>query len=199
MDAQEQRSALVPDPVAIVGLVEKLIEGIWPRSEAERKSLFQRLGFTSGASWDDPVPASPLAHYALSTKQPGQISSSWNSFNGRFMGVSLQLYTSMDTDNPSTRQGYEDFRQHFATIYGEGVNPWHDPIVQACVWNVNGRRIAIRFFNLQHSGMLLTVDDAGLATAAEAEARRRNAPTHWNDSEERTSPFNLPQLGVIRG
>ncbi|WP_146233285.1 hypothetical protein [Arthrobacter psychrolactophilus] len=196
MDAHEPTSALTPDPAVIVGLVEKLVEGIWPRSDAERKALFQRLNFVSGASWDDAEPASALAHYSLSTQQPGEISSSWNTFNGRFLGISLQLYTDMNTDNPATRQGFEDFRQRFTTRYGEGRNPWHDPLIQACVWQVNGRRIAIRFFNLQHSGMLLTVDDAGLATASEAEIRRRGAPTHWNDSEEGTSPFNLPRMGA---
>lgn len=177
MDAHEPTSALTPDPAVIVGLVEKLVEGIWPRSDAERRALFQRLNFVSGASWDDAEPASPLTHFALTTQQPGEISSSWNTFNGRFLGISLQLYTDMNTDNPATRQGFEDFRQHFTTRYGEGLNPWHDPLIQACVWHVNGRRIAIRFFNLQHSGMLLTVDDSGLATASEAEIRRRTLPT----------------------
>lgn len=195
MDAQEPLSSLIPNPAAIVGLVEKLVEGIWPRSDYDRKALFQRLGFTSGASWDDAVPASPMVHYALATRQPGEISSSWSSYNGRFMGVSMQLYSSMSTDNPSTRQGFEDFRRQLTALYGEASNPWHDPVIPACVWNVNGRRIVIRFFNLQHSGMMLSVEDGGLAAAAETEARRRNAPTHWNDSAEGASPFNLPRMG----
>ncbi|MFQ4148316.1 hypothetical protein AAGW05_06415 [Arthrobacter sp. LAPM80] len=198
MNVQEQLNALVPSPAAIVGLVEKLVQGIWPRSDAERKALFARLGFTSGASWDDAVPASPLAHYSLSTKQPGEISSSWTSYNGRFMSVSMQLYTSMTTNNPVTRQGFEDFVRQFTTLYGDAATPWHDPIVQACVWNVNGRRVVLRFFNIQHSGVMLSVEDAGLATAAEAEAKRLSVHAHWNDSEEAVSPFVLPRLGAAK-
>ncbi|MDJ0316914.1 hypothetical protein [Arthrobacter antibioticus] len=195
MDAQQPLSSLVPDPADIVGLVEQMVDGRWPRSEFDRKTLFLDLGFTSGASWEDAATATETQHYSLGLGQPREIMSSWTSHNGRFVGISMHLYSSMDTDNPSTRQGYEDFRRQFTALYGEPANPWHDPMVPACVWNVNGRRIAIRFFNLQHSSMMLSVEDAGLANAAEAAARRQNAPTNWNNSVAGASPFNLPGFG----
>ncbi len=196
MNTQEPSNALNPDPAAVVSLVEKLVEGMWPRSDFDRKAWFERLGLISGAGWDAAGTAPTVSHYSLRTPLAGgEISSSWTSYSGRFLGISMQLFSSMQTDNPSTRQGFEDIRHHLTVRYGEAENPWHDPIVPAGVWNVNGRRIVIRFFNLQHSGMMLSIDDAGLASAAEAEARRRNAPTHWNDSEERVSPFAIPDLG----
>ena len=196
MNTQEPSNALNPDPAAVVGLVQKLVEGMWPRSDFDRKAWFDRLGLVSGASWDDAASAPAVAHYSLRTPLAGgEVSSSWTSYSGRFLGISMQLYSTMEIGNPSTRQGYEDIRRLLTGMYGEPANPWHDPVVPAGVWNVNGRRIVIRFFNLQHSGMLLSVDDAGLATAAEAEARRRNAPTHWNNSEEGASPFIIPTLG----
>ena len=196
MDVQEPLNALIPNPAEVAGLVEKLVGGMWPRSDFDRKAWFERLGFVSGACWDDAATAPTVTHYSLHTPLTGELSSSWTSYSGRFLGISLQLYSSMETDNPSTRQGFEDIRSRLDALYGEAANPWHDPVVPAGVWNANGRRIVIRFFNLQHSGMLLSVDDAGLATASEAEARRRNAPSHWNDSEERVSPFNLPSRGA---
>ena len=185
-----------PDPAAIVSLVEKLVEGMWPRSDFDRKAWFERLGFISGAAWDEATAVPTVAHFSLRTPLAGgEISSSWTSYGSRFLGISMQLYSSMNTDNPSTREGFVDIHNRLTELYGEGSNPWHDPVVQACVWNVNGRRIVIRFFNLQHSGVMVSVDDAGLATASEAEARRRNAPTHWNDSAEGASPFAIPRMG----
>ncbi|MDD0859322.1 hypothetical protein NHF46_19555 [Arthrobacter alpinus] len=193
MNAQEPTSVLNPDPAAVVSLVEKLVEGMWPRSDFDRRVWFERLGFITGAAWDEASAVPAVAHYSLRTPLAGgEISSSWTSYSGRFLGISMQLYSSMSTDNPSTRQGYEGIHSQLTARYGEGNNPWHDPVVQACVWNVNGRRIVIRFFNLQHSGVMVSVDDAGLATASEAEARRRNAPTHWNASAEGASPFHFP-------
>ncbi|WP_157875238.1 hypothetical protein [Arthrobacter sp. PAMC 25486] len=196
MDTQEPSNALNPSPAAVVELVEKLVQGMWPRSDFDRKAWFERLGLVSGAAWDDAGTAPTVAHYSLRTPLAGgEISSSWTSYGARFLGISMQLYSSMQTDNPSTREGYDGIHTRLAALYGEGSNPWHDPVVQACVWNVNGRRIVIRFFNLQHSGVMVSVDDAGLASASEAEARRRNAPTHWNDSEEGASPFAIPKMG----
>ena len=196
MNAQEPTNVLNPDPAAIVSLVEKLVEGMWPRSDFDRKAWFERLGFISGAAWDEATAVPTVAHFSLRTPLAGgEISSSWTSYGSRFLGISMQLYSSMNTDNPSTREGFVDIHNRLTELYGEGSNPWHDPVVQACVWNVNGRRIVIRFFNLQHSGVMVSVDDAGLATASEAEARRRNAPTHWNDSAEGASPFAIPRMG----
>ncbi|MFB9164274.1 hypothetical protein [Arthrobacter psychrochitiniphilus] len=197
MNAQEASNTLDPEPAAIVGLVEKLVEGMWPRSDFDRKAWFERHGLVSGAAWDEASAAPAVAHYSLRTPMAGgEIASSWTSYNGRFLGISMQVYSSMQSDNPSTRQGYDDIHNRLITLYGEGTNPWHDPIVQACVWNVNGRRIVIRFFNLQHSGVMVSVDDAGLASASEAEARRRNAPAHWNNSAEALSPYVMPKLGA---
>ncbi|MHA7305649.1 hypothetical protein ACX80E_10445 [Arthrobacter sp. TMN-49] len=195
MDAQEHSPALIPDPGAIVALVETLVVGMWPRSDFDRRAFFQRLGFISGAKWDDSSTVSAAAHFALQTPLEGDLSSSWTQYNGKFMGISMQPYTSMSTNDPATRAGYEAIRAQLTAHYGEPSNPWHDPVVPACVWNVNGRRVVIRFFNLQHSGMMLSVDDAGLAAAASAEARRLSVPTHWNNSEEAASPFVLPKLG----
>ncbi|WP_104086421.1 hypothetical protein [Arthrobacter sp. GMC3] len=195
MDAQEQLSALIPDPTTIVELVERVVEGMWPRSDSDRRALFHKLGFTSGARWDDPGDDSSTAHFALLTELPGVLSSSWTSYNGHFMGVSMQPYTDMAPNNPGTRTGYEAISAQLTELYGPAINPWHDPAVQTCIWNVNGRRIIIRFFNLQHSGIMLSVYDAGLAAAADAESRHHTAPAHWNGSEERVSPFVLPRLG----
>lgn len=196
MNAQQPSNTLNPEPAAVVHLVEQVVEGMWPRSDFDRKAWFERLALTSGAPWDDAGTIPAVAHYALRTPlSGGEVSSSWTSYNGRFLGITLQLYSSMQTDNPSTREGYDEIRARLSALYGEGSNPWHDPVVQACVWNVNGRRIVIRFFNLQHSGVMVSVDDAGLAAASEAEARRRNAPTHWNASAEGASPFNIPTSG----
>jgi len=195
MDAQEQLSALIPDPTTIVELVERMVEGFWPRSDADRRALFHKLGFTSGARWDDSADASSTAHFALLTTLPGELTSSWTSYNGHFMGVSMQPYTDMAPNNPTTRLGYESISAQLTELYGPPINPWHDPVVQTGIWNVNGRRIIVRFFNLQHSGIMLSVYDAGLATAADAESRRQMAPAHWNGSEERVSPFVLPRLG----
>ncbi len=192
MDAQEQLSALIPEPTAVVELVESMVGGMWPRSDTSRRALFQRLGFVSGARWDDSADKSVTDHFALLTQLPGELSSSWTSHNGRFMGISMQPYTDMMPNNPIARLGYESVRAQLTELYGQPINPWHDPVVQTCIWNTNGRRIIIRFFNLQHSGMILSVFDAGLAAAADGELRRRMAPAHWNGSAEGASPFVLP-------
>ncbi|PYH01098.1 hypothetical protein CVV67_05760 [Arthrobacter stackebrandtii] len=185
-----------PSPAAVVELVESLVAGMWPRSDFDRKTWFDTHGLVSGAPWDEASAAPAVAHYSLRTPLAGgEISSSWSSYGARFLGISMQLYSSMQTDNPSTQEGYEDIHSRLAGLYGEGSNPWRDPVVQACVWNVNGRRIVIRFFNLQHSGVMVSVDDAGLASASEAAARRRMEPAHWNSSAEGSSPFNIPRIG----
>ncbi|MDJ0312786.1 hypothetical protein [Arthrobacter sp. H35-D1] len=194
MDAQQPLSSLVPDPAEIVGLVEKLVEGRWPRSEFNRKTLFMKLGLTSGASWDDDTSNSVTGRYSLGIGKPGEIMASWTSHRGGFVGIAVHLYSSMSTDNPATRQGFEDFHRQLTALYGEPETPWHDPVLPACVWHENGRRIVIRFFNLQHSSMMVSVEDAGLASAAEAEVRRRNTPAHWNNSAQGASPFLLPRM-----
>lgn len=195
MNTQEPSNALNPNPAAVVSLVEKLVAGIWPRSDADRKAWFNRLGLVSGGSWDNAGTAPTVAHYSLRTPLAGgEISSSWTTYGGRFLGISTQLYSSMETDNPSTLAGFVEIHHGLTALYGEAATPWQDPLVPACVWHVNGRRIVIRFFNLQHSGMMLSIEDAGLATAAEAEAKRRATATHWNASEEGISPFAIPQI-----
>lgn len=196
MNTQELSSPLNPSPAAVVELVEKLVVGMWPRSDVDRKAWFEKHGLATGAPWDDASAIPAVAHYSLRTPLAGgEVSSSWTSFNGKFLGISMQLYSSMQRDNPSTREGFDGIRQGLTERYGEGHNPWHDPVVQACVWNVNGRRLVIRFFNLQHSGVMVSVDDAGVATASEAAARLLNAPAHWNASEEGVSPFEFPPVG----
>ncbi len=196
MNTQEPSNALNPSPAAVVELVESLVAGMWPRSDFDRKAWFDTHGLVSGAAWDEASAAPAVAHYSLRTPLTGgEISSSWTSYGARFLGISMQLYSSLHRDNPSTREGYDDIHSRLTELYGEGSNPWHDPVVQACVWNVNGRRIVIRFFNLQHSGVMVSVDDAGLATASEAAARRRMEPAHWNSSVEGASPFNIPRIG----
>lgn len=195
MNTQEPSSALNPNPAAVVSLVEQLVAGMWPRSDADRKAWFDRLGLVSGASWDNAGTAPTVAHYSLRTPLAGgEVSTSWTTYNGRFLGINTQLYSSMETDNPSTLAGFVEIHHRLTELYGEASTPWQDPVVPACVWHVNGRRIVIRFFNLQHSGMMLSVEDAGLASAAEAEAKRQVVPTHWNDSEEGMSPFAIPTM-----
>lgn len=196
MDAQELSSELIPSPAQIVELIEKLAEGIWPRSDAERKAFFTRLGFTTGARLDEPDEFSATAHYALLTPLPGELSTAWTAHNGHLMGVNMQPYTAMTPDNLTTRSGYDEVRKHLTALFGEPAHPWGDPLVPASVWNTNGRRIVVRFFNLRHSGMMVSVDDARLAAAAESAAKLRREKAHWNNSEEGASPFLLPKLGT---
>jgi len=170
MSAPENVPALVPDPAALVGLVEQLVDRPWPRSDEDRDALFEQLGFSSGEQFDPERVDSATKHYALATSLPGDVFSGWTAHDGHFMGINLQPYTSKKPNNPDTRRGYDEVRARLTAIYGEAANVWDDGETPPCIWTVGGRLITMHFFNRRHSGVMLSVDDAKLSDAAEAEA-----------------------------
>lgn len=171
MSAPENRPELIPDPAALVKLVEQLVTRSWPRSDADRDALFKELGFSSGEQFEHDRAESATKQYALVTGLPGDVFAGWGAHNGHFMGINLQPYTSIQPNNPDTRRGYDDVRARLTALFGEPANAWDDGETPPCIWSVNGREITMHFFNGRHSGVMISVDDAELAASAEAAAR----------------------------
>ena len=171
MTITENRSGLIPDPAALVALVEQLVTRPWPRSDQDRKALFEQLGFSSGDQFDPDRADSATKHFSLTTALKGDVFAGWTAHEGHFMGINLQPYTSIQPNNPDTRRGYDDVRARLTALYGKPTNAWDDGETPPCIWTVTGREITMHFFNRRHSGMMLNIDDAELAAAAEAEAR----------------------------
>jgi len=171
MPAPENLPVLIPDPAALMALVEELVNRPWPRSDEDRDELFELLGFSSGDEFDPDRADSTTKLFALNTALGGDVFAGWAAHDGHFMGINLQPYGSIKPDNPDTRRGYDDVRARLTALYGEPANAWADGQLPPCIWTVNGRQITMHFFNRRHSGMLLSVDDAEIAAASEIESR----------------------------
>lgn len=171
MSTTEPRRETTPDPSALVAPVAQLVEGPWPRSGVEREGLFSRHRFTSGARFDQRSEGSLSASFALTNELPGDVFTSWDTYNGKFMGIHLHPYTFMEPAVPAARRGYEEVWTLLTGLYGPPTRPWEDEEVPPSIWKVNGCEIVTHFFGRRHSGMMLSISDAELSAAEEADAR----------------------------
>ncbi|MET3922313.1 hypothetical protein [Arthrobacter sp. UYEF20] len=170
MSSTEPLPELIPEPSALVALVTQLVEGRWSRSDEERQGLFKRLGFTSGARLDEAREGSTGETFALATELPGEVFTSWSSYNGRFMGICFRPYAFMEPGVPAALRGHDEVWNRLTDLYGQPTRPWDNEEVPPSIWKVNGRDIVPHFSDRRDSGMMLSIEDTELSAAAEAEA-----------------------------
>ncbi|WP_125610542.1 hypothetical protein [Specibacter cremeus] len=169
MSTENPRADLLPDPAAVVVLVKNLVEGPWPRTEADRVELFQRLKLVSKGAVEQPA-GGPTTLFRMETALHGGVFGSWDSYRERFMGVCVHVYNAPTPRNPDTRRGYDEVRFLLTTLYGEPTEPWHGEKTPPCIWTVNGRRVTIHFFDARDSSVMVSIEDGILADLAEAES-----------------------------
>lgn len=170
MESAAKKLDPVPPPEDLVTLAKALVECVWPKSEEQRAGLFQQLGFESGAEFERRPEDSNVRSFEMATTLPGEIFGTWSSYKGKFMGINLQTYSVMEPESPVAWRGHDELQTQLSALYGEPVRPWDDEVVPPSVWKANGRDIVIHFFHKRDSGVMLSIDNADLAAAAEADA-----------------------------
>lgn len=173
MESTAQKQHLVPTPEALVTLVKELVECDWPETDDQRVALFLLLGFESRDEFERSPEDSNVRSFELATALPGEIFGTWDSYKGRFMGINLHPYSILEPGAAIARRGHDALQTLLTSVFGEPVRPWDDEEVPPSIWKVNGRDIVMHFFHRRDSGVMLSIDDAELAAAAEAEAAAR--------------------------
>lgn len=185
MSDTEPPSELVPTPDDLVAVVAQMVEGQWPVTEDERGAFFKRIGFESGTQIDLGPNSSNVEMFELSTERLGKLSGAWNAYNRKFMGLYFHPYTFAEPNVLATRRGYDEIWLKLTDLFGQPTRPWDDEEVPPSIWKVNGRDIGTHYFNTNHSGVLLSVEDSELAAAAETEAH--------NQQVKRPREMNTPE------
>ncbi|PCC27730.1 hypothetical protein CQ010_00575 [Arthrobacter sp. MYb211] len=154
----------------MVELVKKLVDEPWPQSDEERENLFAHLGFKSGSQYKLENEESPHQMTELDIGLGGQAPSSWDTYNKEFLGVSVHLYGTQDSEDPAAQSGYNKLRMELTELFGKPDHPWDNEETPPCIWEANGRTIITHLFNRRDSSVMLSVEDSALADIAEADS-----------------------------
>lgn len=172
--------SLAPDPAQALELVLAVTRGAWPATDEAVRDLFAGLGLRPVASAGDPVAEaetrqSPLVIHRLDVPFNGEAFATWSTHAGDFLGIDLQLYTSMHPNELLTRLGYDRILALLSHALGSPTDAWNDEEIPPRTWAVGSWQIVLHFFTLRHSGVMLSVDDAAIADRAERDAISRQA------------------------
>lgn len=160
-------------PCTVVELIGQLIDEPWPRRDEERENLFARLGLKSGVRVEPGSDESPHQITRLDTGLGRRPFSSWDTYDGQFLGVTVHLYSTPESCDPATRSGFSELRIQLTELFGKPEHPWDDVETLPCIWNSNGRTITMHLFDRRDSSVMLSVADSALAAIAEHEAISR--------------------------
>ncbi|WP_141392820.1 hypothetical protein [Glutamicibacter sp. BW77] len=166
-------SELNPVPGTVLELVRKLVDEPWPRCDEERENLFARLGFKSGDRAELENDESPHQITELDMGLDGQPLSTWDTYNGQFLGVTVHLYSTQESCDPATQSGFSELRMRLTELFGIPEHPWDGTKVLPCIWNSNGWTITMHLFDRRDSSVMLSVNDTSVAAIAEADAISR--------------------------
>ncbi|MGO2070101.1 hypothetical protein [Glutamicibacter arilaitensis] len=160
---------LTPDPSAVGVLIQNLVEGLWPQTEAQRVELFERLNFSSGDEIEPDDQNSPHQMTYLDLGLEGKQVSFWDTYRGEFLSVSTHLYGAPDPRDALTQSGFEELKRQLTKLYDAPTHPWEDEEQPPCIWQANGREITLQLFDTRDSTVMLTIENETLARIINAE------------------------------
>lgn len=158
---------LAPTPLTVAELVTKLVVMPWPRSVGEREVLFTELEFTSGKPLELENDDFPHQITELGTALGGAVRGSWDTYKQEFLGITLHLYSAQEPRNHAARAGFDELRSQLSQEFGQPKHPWEDEETPPCLWEANGRIITAHLFTHRDSSVMLSVEDAVLASIAD--------------------------------
>ena len=167
----------IPQPEAIVDLVEIAILQPWPKNQAEKEALFKRLGWGHGkkspASTND---AHDIAdHFHLEPRDDGPpIFATSRELDGLIESINLQLRLDSALPDPDATRCFEAILSRLAELHGEPTIPWHGQRGLRKMWNVNGIDIDVTY-NDSRSSLYIGIQDERFFAEVEAYARANSA------------------------
>jgi hypothetical protein len=171
MTSMERFMKEIPQPEAVVALVEELTRYPWPKSEAEQDALFKRLGWGRGTQ--SPANSSPdvAAHFHLETRDDGPpVFATSREIDGLIESVHLQLRLDSAPPDPEATQCFDALLTRLTDLHGEPTIPWHGQRGLRKMWNVNGIDIDVTW-NDSRSSLAIGIQDERVFAEVEAYAR----------------------------
>ncbi|MHA7271458.1 hypothetical protein [Arthrobacter sp. HLT1-20] len=161
----------IPQPDAIVALVEELIRYHWPKNEAEQEALFERLGWSRGTQSPMHSSADPAVHFRLETRDDGPpLMATSREIDGVIESVFLEFRLDSAPPDPKATQCFEAILSGLTDLHGEPTIPWHGQRGLRKMWNVNGIDIDVTW-NDSRSSLSIGVQEERVFAAVEAYAR----------------------------
>jgi hypothetical protein len=190
--------ALEPDPADAVEMVLAVCQRGWPATDAAVRELIAALGLRpveanseSGSAAETDPRHSAVATARLDVPFGGAVFATWSSHAGAFLGITLQLYNSLQPNDPLTRRGYDSILGRLTYTLGAPADAWDDEAIPPRIWTVGGWRIVLHFFHRRDSGVMLSVSDAVTEDRAEREASAAQAAETTGDR-----PYLVPRIAA---
>lgn len=163
----------IPQPDAVVALVEELTRYPWPRTEAERDALFKRLGWSHRKQFPaNTSSAGDVAdHFQLATRNDGPpIVATSREMGGLIEAIHVDLRMDSAPPDPEATQCFDAILSQLTNLHGEPTIPWHGQKGLRKMWNVNGIDIDITY-NDSRSSLSIGIQDERFFAEVEANAR----------------------------
>ncbi|MHA7270152.1 hypothetical protein [Arthrobacter sp. HLT1-20] len=161
----------IPQPEAIVDLVEELTRYPWPKSKAEQEALFKRLGWSRGTQSLGHVSADAAVHFRIATRDDGPpVIATSREIDGVIESVFLDLRLDSASPDPEATKCFDAIVSQLTSLHGEPIIPWHGQRGSRKMWNVNGIDIDVTW-NDSRSSLTIGVQDERVFAEVEAYAR----------------------------
>ncbi len=163
----------IPQPEAIVTLVEELTRYPWPKDQSEKDDLFKRLGWGHGKK--SPANTNDVRdiadHFHLETSDDGPpIFATSRELDGLVESIHLQLRLDSAPPDAEATQCFDAILSRLADLHGEPTIPWHGQRGLRKMWNVNGIDIDVTY-NDSRSSLTIGIQDERFFAEVEAYAR----------------------------
>lgn len=167
----------IPQPEAIVDLVEIAVRHPWPKNQSEKDALLKRLGWGHGmkspANTND---ARDIAdHFHLETGDDGPpLFATSRELDGIIESIHLQLRLDSALPDHDATRCFDAILSRLAELHGEPTIPWHGQRGLRKMWNVNGIDIDVTY-NDSRSSLYIGIQDERSFADVEAYARANSA------------------------
>lgn len=173
MTSPERFMNEIPQPEAIVDLVEIVVRHPWPKNQSEKHALLKRLGWGRGtpspANTDDARDIADHFHLETGDDDPPLFASS-RELDGLMGSIHLQLRLDSALPDPQATQCFDAILSRLTDLHGEPTIPWHGKRGLRKMWNVNGIDIDVTY-NDSRSSLTIGIQDERFFAEVEAYAR----------------------------
>ncbi len=176
MTSPERFLKEIPQPEAVVTVVEKLTQYPWPKNTSDRDALFHRLGWCHEKQF--PASTNSTAdvadHFHLETRGDGPpIFATSRELDGLMESIHLQLRLDSAPPDPEATRCFDAILSQLTDLHGEPTIPWHGQRGLRKMWNVNGIDIDVTY-NDSRSSLTIGIQDERFFAEVEAYARDNN-------------------------
>ena len=163
----------IPQPEAIVDLVNEAIRHPWPKNQSEKDALFKRLGWGHGTK--SPANTNDFRdiadHFHLETGDEGPpIFATSRELEVLIESIHLQLRLDSAPPDPDATHCFDAILHQLTDLHGEPTIPWHGQRGLRKMWNINGIDIDVTY-NDSRSSLTIGIQDERFFVEVEAYAR----------------------------